>query len=105
MDEISAITGLTQSEQFIVVSYDISNPKRLRKVAKIMESFGVRVQFSVFEVKLDPNDVVKMKRRLDKVIKPDEDQVRFYKLCQNCQNGLEIMGVLAKSGWDDVIIV
>jgi CRISPR-associated protein Cas2 len=32
-----------------LVSYDISDPKRLRKVARSLEGFGVRLQYSVFE--------------------------------------------------------
>ena len=36
-----------------LVSYDISDPKRLRKVARSLEGFGVRLQYSVFECPLD----------------------------------------------------
>ena len=36
-----------------LVSYDIANPKRLRRVAKLLESFGTRLQYSVFECPLD----------------------------------------------------
>jgi CRISPR-associated protein Cas2 len=37
----------------VVVSYDISDDKRRRKVAQIMEGYGYRVQYSVFECDLD----------------------------------------------------
>ncbi len=36
-----------------LVSYDICDPKRLRRVAKILEGFGTRLQYSVFECPLD----------------------------------------------------
>jgi len=36
-----------------LVSYDIANAKRLRRVAKTLESYGTRLQFSVFECPLD----------------------------------------------------
>jgi len=36
-----------------LVSYDICHPKRLRRVARALEGFGVRLQYSVFECALD----------------------------------------------------
>jgi len=43
-----------------LVSYDISNPKRLRKVARSLEGFGVRLQYSVFECPLDDMRLAKL---------------------------------------------
>ena len=37
----------------ILVTYDIADPRRLRRVAKVSEGFGRRVQKSVFECELD----------------------------------------------------
>src|ERR1019366_3494276 len=42
-----------QSEMLTLVAYDISEPKRLVKVARVCEDFGVRVQYSIFECRLD----------------------------------------------------
>lgn len=44
---------------FVVVSYDIKNDKRRRKVMKLMEGYGERVQYSVFECHLQPRNIVK----------------------------------------------
>ena len=41
----------------IVVSYDVSDDRRRRKVAKIMEGYGYRVQYSVFECDLDADQM------------------------------------------------
>ena len=46
-----------------LVSYDICDPKRLRKVARSLEGFGVRLQYSVFECPLD-----EMRLPLDKAL-------------------------------------
>ena len=35
------------------ISYDVSNPKRLNKVAKTLENFGIRIQFSFFECEME----------------------------------------------------
>jgi len=54
--------------------------KRLLQVARISESMGVRVQNSVFEVMLDQAKFVQLKQRLETVIDPVQDSIRFYLL-------------------------
>ena len=62
------------------VSYDISDPKRLRKVARSLEGFGVRLQCSVFECALDAMRMAKLKAELQGLVNHDEDQVLFVSL-------------------------
>lgn len=69
----------------LVVTYDVdttnaSGQKRLRKVAKICERYGMRVQNSVFEVLLDAAQLVVLKHELEKIIDTEQDSVRFYRL-------------------------
>jgi len=63
-----------------LVSYDIANPKRLRRVARVLEGFGSRLQFSVFECLLDPLRLATVKAELAQQINHDEDQVLFVSL-------------------------
>lgn len=63
-----------------VVTYDITDPKRLRRVARICSDFGDRVQFSVFACQLAPRDFAILQVRLGEVIVAGEDQVLFIKL-------------------------
>ena len=63
-----------------LVSYDISHPKRLRKVARTLEGFGVRLQYSVFECPLDGIRLAKLQAELQPILKEDEDQVLFVSL-------------------------
>jgi len=58
-----------------IVSYDISDPKRLRKVFKTMNGFGDRIQYSVFRCELSASDKVRMKAKLDPLIHHTEDQI------------------------------
>lgn len=81
----------------LVVAYDvdttnIGGDKRLRKVAKLIERYGSRVQNSVFEVILDPAQLVKMKSELEKIIDTNEDSVRIYRLGSTYQNKIEVIG-------------
>ena len=63
-----------------LVSYDIANPKRLRRVARTLEGFGVRLQYSVFECPLDELRLATLKAELQPILNHDEDQVLFVSL-------------------------
>lgn len=76
-----------------VVSYDISNDKRRRKVAKILEGYGYRVQYSVFECDLDAKGLAELKRRLKPLVKArDWESVRFYPLHADCASEAQVLG-------------
>ena len=75
-----------------LVAYDICDPKRLRKVAKVCEDFGLRRQYSVFFCRLAAVDLVRLKSRLYDVIDLDQDQVLFVPLCSRCAAAIEALG-------------
>jgi CRISPR-associated protein Cas2 len=79
-----------------LVSYDICDPKRLRRVAKIMEAFGERLQYSVFECPLDDLRLALLKSELQPVLKHDDDQVLFVSLGPSANDAtliIEAMGL------------
>lgn len=76
----------------IVVSYDISDPKRLTKVSKAIKNYGERVLKSVFECNLDEKRFEAMKEKIDEIIEPIEDSVRYYILCDKCIKEVEHSG-------------
>jgi CRISPR-associated protein Cas2 len=63
-----------------LVLYDIRDPKRLLKVAKIMENFGFRVQKSVFEVICNDNTLEKLRKEIRNTIE-EEDFVAYFEIC------------------------
>jgi len=71
----------------IIVAYDVSTEtkegrRRLRRVAKVCESVGQRVQNSVFECKVDPMQLEDLERRLLEEINEAEDCLRLYRLTE-----------------------
>ncbi len=66
-----------------LVIYDIRDPKRLRRVAKVMEDYGFRVQKSVFELEATTVIVARLRRRIAKIIQED-DFVVYFDLCESC---------------------
>ncbi len=87
----------------IVVTYDVNTEnkagqRRLRRVARVCENHGQRVQFSVFECVVDAAEWVRLKAKLIAEIDPEHDSLRFYLLGNNWQNRLEHVG--AKPSYD-----
>jgi CRISPR-associated protein Cas2 len=77
---------------FMTISYDISDDKRRTKIHKMLKSYGQWIQYSVFECDVTDSQYAKLRSRLSKVIKPEEDSIRFYFLCACCKNKVERIG-------------
>ena len=77
---------------YIVVSYDISDDKRRTKIHKTLSSYGQWMQYSLFECSLSETEYAKLRARLSKLIKSEEDSIRFYFLCGCCQGKIERIG-------------
>ena len=72
----------------VLVTYDVNTVEaggkaRLRSVAKACRDFGQRVQFSVFEIEVDPAQWTRLKARLEAIIDPEHDSLRYYHLGSN----------------------
>ena len=94
----------------VVLSYDVdtsdsAGAKRLRKVAKVCEAYGCRVQNSVFELLIEPAQLVALKARLTSVIDADKDSVRFYRLGSNWRPRVESLGRGLRFEQDDVLLL
>lgn len=63
--------------QTFVVTYDICDPKRLRKVYKLMLGWGEHLQLSVFQCELNHRELVELRAALARIIHHMEDQVLF----------------------------
>ncbi len=79
-----------------IVSYDICDEKRLRKVFKIMRGYGDHLQFSVFECQLTATDLVRLRSELADVIHHGNDQVLFVDLGPAEGRGDRVITALGK---------
>jgi CRISPR-associated protein Cas2 len=84
----------------VIVSYDVSTQdpagrRRLRQVAKVCTNFGIRVQNSVFECLVDPEQWVRLRAALLATYDPAADSLRFYFLGKKWQNRKEHHGAKA----------
>jgi CRISPR-associated protein Cas2 len=87
----------------VLVAYDVSTQTvegraRLRRVAKICENYGQRVQKSLFECLVEPAQWINLRHQLMETADLEEDSLRFYFLGRNWHRRVEHMG--AKAGYD-----
>lgn len=81
----------------MLITYDVNiasetGKKRLRNVAKVCVDYGQRVQNSVFECNITPEQLILIKEKLKKIIDMDNDSIRFYNLGKNYKNKIETLG-------------
>ena len=81
-----------------LVAYDIRQPKRLRKVAKTCEDYGIRVEYSVFECDLSEELFKSLWADLAAIIDDDEDSLLSYRICGACVQQIESMGNVVRPG-------
>jgi CRISPR-associated protein Cas2 len=69
-----------------LITYDISNDKRRTKLSELLDKYGVRVNYSVYECELNQTKLDKLlfEIELKKLINKKYDSFRFYHICQNC---------------------
>lgn len=87
---------------FWVISYDIPDDKRRRKVAKLLEGYGRRAQYSVFECDLNADKTARLERRLKRLINEEEDDIRFYPLNKRDLSRVRMLGraqLQRERGW------
>lgn len=81
----------------VLVSYDVSidnnGQGRLRRVSKLCQNYGQRVQKSVFECIVDPGQWTLFKAGLIKIIDKKRDSLRFYFLGSNWRRRVEHIGL------------
>lgn len=94
-------------KNFYLVCYDISDPKRLHRIAKTMEDYGIRVLYSVFECLLTWKEFEEMRQKVETLMDPTEDKVRYYRLCPSCRRVYKHLGYgkRVKLQDDDTIII
>jgi CRISPR-associated protein Cas2 len=81
----------------VLITYDVetvtpAGRKRLRQIAKQCVNFGQRVQNSVFECLVDPAVFTELRHRLESIIDPESDSLRYYFLGNNYKKRVEHVG-------------
>ncbi|MDX1919097.1 MAG: CRISPR-associated endonuclease Cas2 [Candidatus Caenarcaniphilales bacterium] len=102
-EEEEILVKVGQRKYFIILCYDITEPKRLAKVAKACLGFGERVQKSVYECHLTKIQINKMISKLVPLIDQETDGLRIYRIAGDPQ--VLTWGKVPVTTDEDVIIV
>ncbi|MFI2712159.1 CRISPR-associated endonuclease Cas2 [Micromonospora sp. NPDC018662] len=81
-----------------LVTYDVDTTtpegqRRLRRVAKICEGYGIRVQKSVFEVACTTAQLPTFRQKLSDTISHTTDDIRLYRLTAGTLQQVERLGI------------
>lgn len=79
-------------QMLTLVAYDICNPKRLHRAAKVCEDWGMRIQYSVFECRLEAQSFALFWEELSAAIDPKDDRIVAYKICTKCAREIHSLG-------------
>ena len=74
-----------------MVAYDISNHKIRRRVSNHLQDHGLRVQYSVFECRLNKKQRLQLRETLSDLIEKT-DKIRWYPLCNWCEADIHWQG-------------
>ena len=76
-----------------VISYDIKSDRIRNKLSKLLEGYGVRIQYSVFECRITEKRFKKLYQEIFLLVEENlEGSVRFYTLCKNCEDKILTIG-------------
>lgn len=78
-------------KEFVVVAYDIVSDRRRRAVSKVLDRYGHRVNYSVYECMLSHLDNFIMKSQIAEIINVKEDSVVLYPICLSCYSKTETL--------------
>ncbi len=94
----------------VLVTYDVSTDttagrRRLRRVAKVCEAYGQRVQQSVFECIVNSMELEQLMHRLRLEIDVGEDSLRVYRLREPRGQYLQVIGQKPKFDIHDPLVL
>ncbi len=85
-----------------LVAYDVPDDRRRTRLANLLENYGDRVQYSVFEIFASSEELQRMIVRMKGEIEEDEDSVRLYPVCESCVKKVRILGTAeGREPWFD----
>lgn len=75
-----------------VISYDIEENRIRTKLSKLLEGYGVRVQYSVFECQMSEKRFQELYERVFRLAEGAEGSIRFYSICKKCEEKIVTIG-------------
>lgn len=88
-----------------LITYDITDHKRLIKLNKFLKDYGFNTQKSVFECNIDDADMKAIRDYCREYLDLETDSVRIYRICSGCLNRVILLGKGVKVTQLEYVIV
>jgi len=88
-----------------LVTYDITDPKRLNATRQFLKEYGLRTQKSVFECDIDAEGIRRIRAYCKDHLNLSSDSVRIYRICNRCMDKVMISGLGLKVTQLEYLIV
>lgn len=75
---------VNKNKNFWVIAYDVADNIRRARIVKVIERYGIRVNYSVFECMLTDSQFKTLKDKISKLMHSSEDSIIYYPLCKEC---------------------
>lgn len=89
----------------VLVTYDITEPNRLKRTHAFLKEFGLNTQKSVFECDIDEVALKRIRRFCSNTLDLSNDAVRIYKICARCMGKVVLSGLGMKLTQLDYMVV
>ena len=90
-------------EQLWVIAYDSPCDKRRRKLAKLLKGYGERLQWSVFECRLQPHQLLRLRQCLERIAAP-QDSIHLWMMPAHAPDALQLGRPAEPIRWRDKVI-
>jgi len=91
--------------EFRLISYDIGDDRRRRRLMRLVEGYAQRVQYSVFEGWLTESQVRRLLKRAGRYVVAPEDSLRIYTLCGACVARIDSRGEAAPAPPASTVVI
>lgn len=77
-----------EHRQWYLVTYDVRDPKRLRRVHKWLRGYGEPVQYSVFRLRASNTMIERLHWELEEIMAGTDDALLIIPLCRTCSSNI-----------------
>ena len=92
-------------DERVIIAYDVADDRRRYHLCKALERYGMRIQYSVFELSLKPKDLHKLVDHLTGLIDNTEDRLLVMQLCGGCRRSVGRYGNMTSYSPEETLII
>jgi len=92
-------------DERLFIAYDVSDDRRRYRISKALERYGMRAQYSVFELSISLQGLHKLVDRLRSLLDHKDDRLLVVRLCPGCHAHVGRYGAMTAYEPEDTLII